>query len=246
MANQKRNPITTPAVRISYPAIFQPRAVRAGQEAKYSVVLMFDKKNHEHMNCLRMLYVQCQEAFQERWGAKPEQAPRVPLQGHDRSPIKDGDTARNTQGIPLVEKNPEYAGHFVVRAANISRPKIVDRNLQDILDPQVIYGGCRCKVSINAYAFDTNGNKGVTFGLNGIQFWADDDAFGATRLSAEQMFDAAGAEDPANYGGADPFASNPGQAVPAAQAPVPPVTPSLFPAAGQNAPGVRDPHDPFA
>jgi hypothetical protein len=217
-----------------------------GQTEKFSCVLMFNKQNAEHMSCLQALYQQCQQVFNERWGATPEQAPQIPMQGHDSSPIKDGDVARNRQGFLLSEKNPEYAGHYIIRAANTSRPRVVDRNLQDILEPSLIYGGCLCKVNVNAYTFNKGGNKGVTFGLNGVQFWADEESFGAGHLRAEQMFEAAGAEDPANYGGANPFAGAP-MAAPVAPPAAAPVAPPLAsPVAPPLAPPVAPPVAPPA
>lgn len=60
---------------------------------------------------------------------------------------------------------------------------------QDILDPMMVYSGCYCNVSVNFYAFNANGNRGVAAGLGNIQFVKDGDRLSG-RASAEADFDA--------------------------------------------------------
>jgi hypothetical protein len=198
---------TSPVVRVSYPSVFTPRSVNGG-EAKYSITLMFDKKNPEHIKFLKEVLVpEATKALVDKWPDETKR-PRIPIAGHDKSPIKDGDKNCDQQGVPLHEKNPEYAGHWIVRAGSKEQKPVVDRNRQELMDKGKIYGGCFCKVNLNAYAFSGELNKGVTFGLNGVQFWADGDSFGGGRMKIEDMFDAAGADDPSNYSGEleDPLA----------------------------------------
>lgn len=197
---------TTPPVRVSFPTLFTPRAFQPGQDAKFSIVLMLDKTDQSHMAFIKELHKDMQQALAEKW---PDQAtrPRNPLVGHTRSPIKDGDKTLNNQGVLLSEKNPEYAGHYIVRANTTNRPLVVNRNLQDVMDSAELYGGCFCKVNINVYTYNSSANKGVTCGLNGVQKWADGESFGGGRPPINEMFEAdAGADDPANYGASpDPF-----------------------------------------
>lgn len=199
--------ITTDPVRCSYPQLFTPRAVQAGATPKYGIVLMFDKKNKEQMDCLKLLRDEAQQVLEDKWPDEKKR-PRIPVLGHDRSPIKDCDKALNNQGVPLVEQNPEYEGHYIIRANTTQPPLVVDGNKQEVLDPNKIYGGCWVKANINAYAYNQDTNQGVTFGLNGVQFHHDDDSFGGGRPSIDSMFDKVedtGADDPDNYA-ADPLA----------------------------------------
>ena len=62
----------------------------------------------------------------------------------------------------------------------------------EIIDPEEVYSGCYGRASINFYAFNTNGNRGVGVGLNNIQKLSDGDHLGASRASAESDF---GGED---------------------------------------------------
>lgn len=196
------DPRTTPAVRVSYPAVFEKRSMNGGVPA-YSVTLMFDKKDADHMAFLKLLMADMTKVLEGNW---PDVAtrPRIPLHGHDKSPVKDGDTAINQQGIPLKEKNPEYAGHFIIRATSYNDTMtVVDKNKADILDRSQLYGGCVCKANINPYARMRSDNQGISVGLNGIQKWADGESFGsgAGRPNVDSMFESSGANDPTNYGG---------------------------------------------
>lgn len=201
--NVSRPPRTTPVVRISFPQVFTPKTFMAGQVARYSVTLMFKKSDKEHMTFLNQLHKDAAECLAEKWPDEKTR-PRIPMVGADKSPIKDGDTAVDNQGVPIREKYPEQEGHYIVRASTTSKPRVVDRNRVDIQDTNEIFGGCYVKANINAYTFDQPQNKGVTIGLNGIQKWADGESFGGGRPPVDEMFEVSGADDPANYE-ANPF-----------------------------------------
>lgn len=54
---------------------------------------------------------------------------------------------------------------------------------------EVFYPGCFVKASLNAFYFERKGNKGISFGLNNIQFVKDGDRLD-NRKAAEDEFDA--------------------------------------------------------
>ena len=58
---------TTPAVRVSYPTLFTPRAFQPGNDPKYGIVLMFEKGNKEHMAFMKELHKDCTEVLAEKW-----------------------------------------------------------------------------------------------------------------------------------------------------------------------------------
>lgn len=51
-----------------------------------------------------------------------------------------------------------------------------------------VYSGCYARVSLNFYAFNTNGNKGIACGLGNIQKVDDGERLGGG-ASAEEDFD---------------------------------------------------------
>ena len=56
-----------------------------------------------------------------------------------------------------------------------------------ILDRNEVYSGCYGRVSLNFYAFNSNGNKGVACGLGNIQKLRDGEPLGG-RSSAKDDF----------------------------------------------------------
>ena len=79
--------------------------------------------------------------------------------------------------------------HFFLNATSKDAPQVVDRHVQPIMDPMMVYSGCFCNVSVNLYPFNANGNRGVAAGLGNIQFVKDGDRLSG-RASADSDFDA--------------------------------------------------------
>ncbi len=88
------------------------------------------------------------------------------------------------------------------------KPGLVDASLQAIIEPSEFYAGCYARATINAYAYDRNGNRGVAFGLRNIQKIKDGDSFGGGS-KAENDFDSietpAGQETKAEESESDPL-----------------------------------------
>ncbi len=72
-------------------------------------------------------------------------------------------------------------------------PGIVDADRQPIIDTSEVYSGVYGRASINFYAFNSNGNKGIACGLNNLQKIKDGEHLGG-KMSAEDDF-ADGDED---------------------------------------------------
>lgn len=85
-------------------------------------------------------------------------------------------------------------GCMFVNCSSKDAPQIVDRKVQPILDPMMVYSGCYCNVSVNFYPFNANGNRGVAAGLGNIQFVKDGERLSG-RASADADFDALADDD---------------------------------------------------
>ena len=70
---------------------------------------------------------------------------------------------------------------------------MVDADCQPILDTSELYSGIYGRASINFYAFNSNGNKGIACGLNNLQLIRTGEPLGG-KASAESDF-ATDAED---------------------------------------------------
>jgi len=173
--------VVTGKVRLSYVHLFEPFSNIEGQEPKYSVVLLVPKTDKKTVNAIKKAQQAALEQGKDRlFGGKIPKA--------WKNTFRDGDEEGD------LEKNPEFEGHYFMTVSSKTKPGVVDQALNDILDSSEVYSGCYARVSINAFPFSVSGNKGVSFGLNHVQKWADGDFLGG-RSKAEDDFDRLDDED---------------------------------------------------
>lgn len=166
--------VVTGKVRLSYVHVFEPFS-NNDQEPKYSCVLLIPKSDKATIKKIRDAEKAAAEAGKAKtFGGK--------IPANLKSIIHDGDEDAD------LERNPEYEGHLYMSVSSKTRPGVVGRDLQPILDSTEVYSGCFARVSINAFPYSTQGNRGVSFGLNHVQKWADGDFLGG-RSRAEDDFD---------------------------------------------------------
>jgi len=188
MANVTKNtPVTKVIIpcRISFANIFEPKAINGGDE-KYSVSCVIPKSDKATLMKIHKAVEAAKEDGKVRkWNGKIP--PNLKL------PLRDGDIDR--------PDDETYQDCMFVNATSKDAPGIVDRRVQPVTDPMMVYSGCYCNVSVNFYAFNANGNRGVAAGLSNIQFVRDGDRLSG-RVSAEAEFDAL-EEEEGVLGGAD-------------------------------------------
>lgn len=167
--------VVTGLVRFSYVNIFRSRAFREGQDAKYSICLLIPKSDKVTLKKIQAAIDEAtQDGVSSKWGGK------MPKNLH--LPLRDGDEER-------ADEAPEYEGMYFLNANSNQKPGIVDKDRNEILDPDEVYSGCWGRASINFFPYDSNGNRGVGVGLNNIQKIKDGEHLGAARASAESDFD---------------------------------------------------------
>ena len=188
MANVTKNtPVTKVIIpcRISFANIFEPKAINGGDE-KYSVSCVIPKSDKSTLMKIHKAVEAAKEDGKVRkWNGKIP--PNLKL------PLRDGDIDR--------PDDETYQDCMFVNATSKNAPGIVDRRVQPVTDPMMVYSGCYCNVSVNFYAFNANGNRGVAAGLSNIQFVRDGERLSG-RVSAEAEFDAL-EEEEGVLGGAD-------------------------------------------
>ena len=167
--------VVTGKVRFSYVNIFKSRAFQADQDAKFSVCLLIPKEDKATLKKIKAAIDEAiQEGISSKWNGKRPANVKLPL--------RDGDEER-------ADEAPEYEGMMFLNANSTQKPGIVDKDLNEILDPDEVYSGCWGRASINFYPFSVNGNKGIGVGLNNVQKLKDGEHLGAVRASAESDFD---------------------------------------------------------
>ena len=174
--------ITLQNVRLSYPHLFQPRAIQPGDEPKYGAAFLIPKTVQTPQGPqINPVITQIQQAIEAEkanmWGANVPPAAKTTLYDGDTDPKYANDEASN--------------GHMILNSsANASaQPILVDQNLQAVINPATFYPGCYVNADIGVYAYDKGISKGIAAGLNGVQFAADGERLD-NRPTAEQMFGA--------------------------------------------------------
>ncbi|HJC87017.1 MAG TPA: DUF2815 family protein [Candidatus Eisenbergiella intestinigallinarum] len=186
MANQKNFSATKMVIpcRISFANIWEPKAINGGDE-KYSVSCLIPKSDKKTLARIQKAVEAAKEDGKARkWSGKIP--PNLKL------PLRDGDIDR--------PDDENYEDCYFLNASSKDAPQVVDRKVNPVLDPMMVYSGCYCNVSVNFYAFNANGNRGVAAGLGNIQFVRDGERLSG-KASADADFDALEDDDEDVLGG---------------------------------------------
>ena len=170
--------VVTGKVRLSYAHVWEPASIN-DSKPKYSVSLIIPKSDKETIKKINAAVdAAIEEGIAKFGGKKPNRAAL-------KLPLRDGDTEREDEA---------YKNSFFVNANSTTAPQIVDRAVNPILDREEVYSGCYARVSVNFYAYNTNGNKGIACGLGNIQKVADGEPLGG-RSNAKDDFGSLEEED---------------------------------------------------
>ena len=159
--------ITTGKVRFSYCNVFEPRANEDGSPAKYSVTLLIPKSDKTTLAKIKSAIEAAKTAYIQRNTGKK-------LPSNIKNTIHDGDGERPNGG----EFGEECKGCYVMTVSSKNPPVIVYSDKTPLTDPKELYSGCYGRAIINFYVYDTNGNKGISAGLNGIMKLYDGEPLG--------------------------------------------------------------------
>lgn len=172
MANKENSTkVVTGVVRLSYANVWEPVSIN-GSKPKYSVSLIIHKNDRATVEAINRAVENAIKDGAAKFGGK------IPPRGSLKLPLRDGDTERDDEA---------YKGSYFVNANSTTAPQIVDRQVQPILDRGEIYSGCYARVSVNFYAFNANGNRGVACGLGNIQKIRDGEVLGGKTSAADDF-----------------------------------------------------------
>lgn len=165
--------VITGKVRFSYAHVFEPHAMEEGQEKKYSVSIIIPKSDKKTVAKIEAAIDAAFKEGQSKFGGK--------LPKTWKNPLRDGDVER--------PDDEAYADAYFVNANSSKKPGVVDENTDDIIDRDEFYSGCYGRASINFYAFNVSGNKGVAAGLNNLQKLEDGERLSGGSTAQEDFGD---------------------------------------------------------
>jgi len=167
--------ITGPDTRWSYANVWEAKSINGGTP-KFSVSLIIPKSD---TRTIAKIKAAIESAYREGEAKLKGNGKTVPPLSAIKTPLRDGDTER--------PDDPAYANAYFINANSATAPGIVDANLQPILERSEVYSGVYGRASINFYAFNSNGNKGIACGLNNLQKIRDGEPLGG-KSRAEDDF----------------------------------------------------------
>lgn len=186
-AKRKGTKVTTGPVRLSYANLLTPKAIGESTEEKYSVSLIISKDDKDTLKAIKEAIDQAKEEGKAKLGGK--------IPASLKTPVRDGDEDR--------PDDEAYANSYFINCNSKNKPKIYEfikftadgKTKADPIDSDDdVYSGMYACVSLNFYAFNTNGNKGIAAGLGNVLKTDDGERLGGGS-SAEEDFDLANDED---------------------------------------------------
>lgn len=183
----KTGNLVTPKGRVLWNSLFQPRKAKNGKEGKYEFNILVPKS--ADISAMKEAALDAgkdkfPKAFKDANGKWPSSI---------RNPFKK--TSENDKLVGALEeaglKVEDWPFFFAARSKD--KPGVVGPNGKaDGIEPEQVYAGRHAKATVQAFGYDADGNKGVSFGLINVQLLDNDDelVIGGGRVSAESEFDA--------------------------------------------------------
>ena len=167
--------ITGPNTTFSYLNCWDPKAIQGGTP-KFSVSFIILKSD---VKTIEKIKAAIQAAYEEGQSKLKGNGKSVPALSTLKTPLRDGDLER--------PDDEAYKNSYFINANSGTAPGIVDADRNPIIDRSEMYSGVKGRASINLYAYNVNGNRGIACGLNNLQKISDGTPLGG-KSRAEDDF----------------------------------------------------------
>ena len=169
--------ITGVKTRWSYANVWQAKSINGGTP-KYSVSLIIPKSDTKTVTAVKNAI---QAAYEEGQSKLKGSSKSVPALTAIKNPLRDGDVERPDDAA--------YTDSYFINANSATAPGIVDAARNPIIEHSEVYSGVYGRASINFYAFNSNGNKGIACGLNNLQKISDGEPLGGKTRAEDDFAD---------------------------------------------------------
>ena len=169
--------ITGVKTRWSYANVWQAKSINGGTP-KYSVSLIIPKSDTKTVTAVKNAI---QAAYEEGQSKLKGNSKSVPALTAIKTPLRDGDAER--------PDDEAYKDSYFINANSVTAPGIVDAARNPIIEYSEVYSGVYGRASINFYAFNSNGSKGIACGLNNLQKISDGDPLGGKTRAEDDFAD---------------------------------------------------------
>ena len=163
--NVDNTKVVTGKVRFSYANVFEPVKIPIGK------IKFIDAVNKAIENAKQAGISKC--------GGKIPAVLKLPM--------RDGDTEK--------PDDETYKGKYFINANSDIKPGLLDKKGHPIIDPTEFYSGCYGHASVNFYAYNSSGNKGIACGLNNIMKTEDGEPLAGRSRAEDDFADLIDSED---------------------------------------------------
>lgn len=158
----------TPETICSFPYLFE----KSDYTDKYGLSIPISNSEKDEIKKIRTMIGNAAEA---KWGKKA----RAEIGKKIASPLRDGNEEKDDDEI--------YRDTIFFSANSSKKPGVVGPDLKPIMDVDDIYPGCIIRASVNFYAYDYKGKKGVACGLQNVMKVKDGEAIGGRANAADDF-----------------------------------------------------------
>ena len=169
--------ITGVKTRWSYANVWQAKSINGGTP-KFSVSLIIPKSDTKTVTAVKKAI---QAAYEEGQSKLKGSSKSVPALSAIKNPLRDGDVER--------PDDVAYKDSYFINANSATAPGIVDAARNPIIEHSEVYSGVYGRASINFYAFNSNGNRGIACGLNNLQKISDGEPLGGKTRAEDDFAD---------------------------------------------------------
>ncbi len=204
MSEEKTNSTTSEKiqlknVRLSFARLFEPKAFREGQKARFEASFLLDPSNEEHQAQIEEIQEKALAVIKAKHNGKIPKALDLCFGYADGDPIKVGPNKYTNK----PKEYDGYEGMLAISSANTTQPKVVGRKR----DPDtgkfealtgesgVVYSGCYVNATLTLWAQDNEFGKRVNANLRAVQFVRNGEAFGVAPVDADDEFDEVQVDD---------------------------------------------------
>lgn len=183
------NVLRLPAVRLSFPDLFEAVAFQDGQEAKFGATFLLNPRNPKHVKAIEAVEAEEARMIREAWGENPP--PKLIVEY-----IGNGNDRTNQQTGEIYDG---YQGMIYITAKAKTQPLVLDPEKIEIAagDPRV-FAGVFCNATINLYIQANKWGNGIRASVRAVMPLGYGEPFGAGRVS-EKEFDDFDADDGTEY-----------------------------------------------
>ena len=173
--------VQTPAFRAAFANLLKAKQINNSGDPKYSVLACFAKDAD-----LKDLKAAFQEAAKKKWGSD---AKKIVDNPNFVSPFLDqGERLHSVTG-ELYAGMEAGATCISFKSTESHPPGIVDVENKGLLTSDEVYSGMIARATVEAFAWDNHGKKGISFGLGNVQKIDDGPRLGGGKRPANTDFD---------------------------------------------------------